>query len=89
MAYESNLAGLMIDLSYLSNLQIAEALGHYNDHIGIYSNSWGPRGNGRIVEGPDLLTTVTLKNGAEKVLRVSKGYESDPQSISPWCILLL
>ena len=71
MAYESNLAGLKIDLSYLSNLQIAEALGHYNDHIGIYSNSWGPRDNGRTVEGPDLLTTMTLKNGAEKVLRVS------------------
>ena len=67
VAYESNLAGLKIDLSHLSDLQIAEALGHYNDHIGIYSNSWGPTDSGRIVEGPGPLTTMTLKNGAENV----------------------
>ena len=67
VAYESKLAGLKIELSYLSDLQIAEALGHYNNHIGVYSNSWGPYDNGRKVEGPGLLTTMTLKNGAEKV----------------------
>ena len=67
MAYESNLAGLKIDLFYLSDLQIADALGHYNDRIGIYSNSYGPYGNGRTVEGPGPLTTMTLKNGAENV----------------------
>ena len=67
VAHESNLAGLKIDLSHLSDLQIAEALGHYNDHIGIYSNSWGPPDNGRVVEGPGPLTTMTVKNGAENV----------------------
>ena len=67
VAYESKVAGLKIELSYLSDLQIAEALGHYNDHIGIYSNSWGPWDNGRTLEGPGLLTTMTLENGAQNV----------------------
>ena len=67
VAYDSKLTGLKIDLNRLSDLQIAEALGHYNDHIGVYSNSWGPPDNGRSVEGPGLLTSMTLKNGAERV----------------------
>ena len=67
VAYESNLAGLKIGLYYLSDLQIAEALGHYNDRIGIYSNSYGPYGDGGTVDGPGPLTTMTLKNGAENV----------------------
>ena len=67
MAHESNLAALKIALNNLPDIQIAEALGHYNDYIGIYSNSWGAYDNGNEVEGPGPLTTMTLKNGAENV----------------------
>jgi len=45
----------------------AKALSHERDYIDIYSNSWGPGDKGFEVVGPDKLTQLVLKDGAEKV----------------------
>ena len=45
----------------------AKALSHERDYIDIYSNSWGPGDKGFEVVGPDKLTQLALKDGAEKV----------------------
>ena len=67
VAYDCKLGGIRIDLSILSDLQSADALGHKNNYIGIYSNSWGPVDVGVIVEGPGDMTSMTLENGAINV----------------------
>ena len=72
VAYDCNLGGLKIDLSSLSDLQTADALGYNNSYIGIYSNSWGPLDFGFIVEGPGQLTSMTLANGALRVRTCDK-----------------
>lgn len=45
----------------------AKALSYERDYIDIYSNSWGPDDKGFEVVGPDRLTQLALKDGAEKV----------------------
>ena len=67
VAHECNLGGLKIDLSSLSDLQTARALGHNDSYIDVYSNSWGPLDFGFIVEGPGLLTELTLLFGTRNV----------------------
>ena len=67
VAHECNLGGLKIDLSSLSDLQTASALGHNDSYIDVYSNSWGPLDFGFFVEGPGFLTERTLEMGAVHV----------------------
>ena len=67
VAYDCNLGGLKIDLNSISDLQIADALGHNDSYISIYSNSWGPLDFGFTVEGPGLMTSMTLENGVLSV----------------------
>ena len=69
VAYECNLGGLKVDLGSLDDLTTADALGHNESYIDIYSNSWGPPDFGFIVEGPAYLTTLTLETGAQTVKR--------------------
>ena len=52
-----------------TDMNEAQSLSHANDIIDIYSNSWGPC-DLRCVGGPEKLTQMTLKNGAEKVSNV-------------------
>ena len=49
----------------------AKALSYERDYIDIYSNSWGPDDKGFEVVGPDKLTQLALKDGAEKVMTFS------------------
>ena len=64
VAHDCNLGGLKIDLSSLSDMQVADALGHNDSYISVYSNSWGPLDLGFIVGGPGILTSLTLVLGA-------------------------
>jgi len=50
-----------------TDTQEAQALSYERDYIDIYSNSWGPGDKGFEVVGPDKLTQLALKDGAEKV----------------------
>ena len=52
-----------------TDMNEAQSLSYANDIIDIYSNSWGTC-NLRCVGGPEKLTQMTLKNGAEKVSNV-------------------
>ena len=47
-------------------------MSYANDIIDIYSNSWGPC-DGGCVGGPERLTQMTLKNGAQAVSTVCSG----------------
>ena len=49
-----------------TDLNEAQSLSYTNDVIDIYSNSWGPFDDGSI-GGPERLTQMALKNGAETV----------------------
>ena len=49
-----------------TDLNEAESLSYANDVIDIYSNSWGPCDSG-CVGGPERLTQMVLKKGAETV----------------------
>ena len=42
-------------------------LSHKEDYIDVYSNSWGPLGNGFTVGGPGYLTESTFETGANQV----------------------
>ena len=63
----SNNLGLKVDLETSSDAVEASALGYKDNHIHIYSNSWGPSDNGFIVEGPGPLAKKALFNGVTKV----------------------
>lgn len=45
----------------------AEALLFNNNHIDIYSASWGPNDDGRTVDGPRRLSQIALMNGIKFV----------------------
>jgi len=45
----------------------AQALSFNRQHVDIYSASWGPEDNGRVVEGPDKLATEAFRQGVLKV----------------------
>jgi len=45
----------------------AQALSFNRQHVDIYSASWGPEDNGRVVEGPDKLASEAFRQGVLKV----------------------
>ena len=45
----------------------ATALGHRDDVIDVYSNSWGPEDYGYVVSGPNTLAARTLAAGTQEV----------------------
>ena len=51
----------------LTDSEEADALGHMDDKIKIYSNSWGPADTGCVVDGPGPLVVSTFQNGVKKV----------------------
>lgn len=45
----------------------ARALSHARDHVDIYSASWGPRDDGKTMEGPGELARRALEDGVKYV----------------------
>ncbi|XP_071965547.1 furin-1-like [Antedon mediterranea] len=65
IAYNSKIGGIrMLDHS-LSDVVEAASLSFNRQVISIYSISWGPDDTGRDVDGPGLLTTKALEDGAK------------------------
>ena len=58
---------MKVDLGSATDSQEANALGHENDYIKIYSNSWGPSDFGFIIDGPGYYTKSTLSSGVTSV----------------------
>ena len=67
-------SGLKFNVSSFTYLSAASALGHYDDYIDIYSNSWGPLGTGFIVDGPDSLIQRTFETGVTDVSQTTNNY---------------
>ncbi len=74
VAYESRLGALKFNVSRASDLTESHGLGHLNNYIKVYSNSWGPSDLGFTVEGPGRLTKQTLFNGATMVCIATNNY---------------
>ena len=71
VAYESGLGALKFNVSRASDITKSHGLGHMNNYIKVYSNSWGPSDIGFKVDGPGRLTKQTLFNGATRVLVIT------------------
>ena len=48
-------------------MEEATALSYARDIIDVYSNSWGPGDDGKIIMGPRTLTKCALKTGVREV----------------------
>lgn len=59
--------GVKIDLSSVSDATAASALGHANNHVDVYSCSWGPPDTGYWLGRPGPLTTNTLAHAVSHV----------------------
>ena len=62
----------MLDGDVTDKLE-AQALSYKRDYIDIYSASWGPRDDGKTMEGPGHYASLALREGAEKVSREHYG----------------
>ena len=59
--------GVRIDLGSVSDASAASALGHANDHVDVYSCSWGPPDTGYWWSRPGPLTLSTLLHAVQNV----------------------
>lgn len=68
LCISSHNVGLKIDLENLSDAMEASAIGFQNNHIQVYSNSWGPSDYyGFIVDGPGRLARGAILTGVTEV----------------------
>ncbi|MBN16564.1 MAG: hypothetical protein CMB37_00170 [Euryarchaeota archaeon] len=61
-APDANLVGLLLIACNTYDSREAGALGHENQVIDIYSNSWGPSDDGSTLEAPGPLTVAAFEN---------------------------
>ena len=60
-------AGILLLSGFQIDISEAKAFLHENNKIDIYSNSWGPIDNGKLVLGPGFVATIALALGAQQV----------------------
>jgi len=66
IAYNAGIGGIrMLDGPITDSLE-AKSLSLNNQHIDIYSASWGPTDNGEQLDGPDRLAEQAMKNGVKR-----------------------
>lgn len=56
----------MLDGSVTDSVEAA-SLSHASDHVDIYSSSWGPSDNGRVVDGPGPMAKRAILDGVTNV----------------------
>ncbi|TFK35484.1 peptidase S8/S53 domain-containing protein [Crucibulum laeve] len=66
IAYNSKVAGVRILSGKLTDADETAALNYGYQNVSIYSCSWGPRDNGKTMEGPNYLIKKGLVNGINK-----------------------
>ncbi|ODV89953.1 hypothetical protein CANCADRAFT_17972, partial [Tortispora caseinolytica NRRL Y-17796] len=66
VAYNAKVAGIRILSKPISDADEALSLNYAMDVNDIYSCSWGPRDDGKTLEGPSELIRRAFKNGVEK-----------------------
>ena len=67
VAYDAKIGGIKVRLNQMTDIMEAGALGYHDNHIDVYSSSWGPSDSGFVVSGPGRLANMALRNGAERV----------------------
>ena len=64
IAYNAGIGGIrMLDGPITDSLE-AKSLSFNNQHVAVYSASWGPTDNGEQLDGPDRLALEALRDGA-------------------------
>ncbi|XP_048388215.1 PC3-like endoprotease variant B [Stegostoma tigrinum] len=66
IAHNAKIGGIRILDGRVTDALEAASLTYNNNYIDIYSCCWGPKDNGQNFDGPRLLTTKALLEGAEK-----------------------
>ncbi|XP_048454088.1 PC3-like endoprotease variant B [Rhincodon typus] len=66
IAHNAKIGGIRILDGRVTDALEAASLTYNNNYIDIYSCCWGPKDNGQNFDGPRLLTTKALQEGAEK-----------------------
>ncbi|XP_034381952.1 proprotein convertase subtilisin/kexin type 6 [Cyclopterus lumpus] len=66
IAYNAHIGGIRMLDGDVTDLVEAKSLGIRPDYIDIYSASWGPKDDGKTVDGPGLLTKQALEQGIKK-----------------------
>ena len=63
VAYQCKIGGLKIDLGETHDVSESSALSYKENHVDVYSNSWGPSDSGYVVSGPGHYLAKTFENG--------------------------
>ena len=63
IAFDSTAAGVRILGGRITTVDEAAALNYGYNKVGVYSCSWGPRDNGRTMEGPNYLIRKAFSEG--------------------------
>ncbi|XP_031704092.1 proprotein convertase subtilisin/kexin type 6 isoform X1 [Anarrhichthys ocellatus] len=66
IAYNAHIGGIRMLDGDVTDLVEAKSLGIRPDYIDIYSASWGPKDDGKTVDGPGPLTKQTFEQGIKK-----------------------
>ncbi|KAM8895396.1 proprotein convertase subtilisin/kexin type 6 isoform 2-T2 [Spinachia spinachia] len=66
IAYNAHIGGIRMLDGDVTDLVEARSLGIRPDYIDIYSASWGPKDDGKTVDGPGLLTKQAFEQGIKK-----------------------
>ncbi|XP_068428721.1 proprotein convertase subtilisin/kexin type 6 [Clinocottus analis] len=66
IAYNAHIGGIRMLDGDVTDLVEAKSLGIRPDYIDIYSASWGPKDDGKTVDGPGPLTKQALEQGIKK-----------------------
>ncbi|XP_049417497.1 proprotein convertase subtilisin/kexin type 6 isoform X2 [Epinephelus fuscoguttatus] len=66
IAYNAHIGGIRMLDGDVTDMVEAMSLGIRPDYIDIYSASWGPKDDGKTVDGPGLLTKKAFEHGIKK-----------------------
>ncbi|XP_028258510.1 proprotein convertase subtilisin/kexin type 6 isoform X2 [Parambassis ranga] len=66
IAYNAHIGGIRMLDGDVTDIVEAKSLGIRPDYIHIYSASWGPKDDGKTVDGPGLLTKQAFEQGIRK-----------------------
>nr|XP_020510141.1 proprotein convertase subtilisin/kexin type 6-like [Labrus bergylta] len=66
VAYNAHIGGIRMLDGDVTDIVEAKSLGIRPDYIDIYSASWGPKDDGKTVDGPGLLTKRAFEQGIKK-----------------------
>lgn len=64
-AYGAKIGGVRLLDGRVTDSLEAQALSHARDHVDIYSASWGPRDDGKTMEGPSRFSKKALEDGVK------------------------